>query len=205
MKKAYRVLAYLVILSPILMAFQCDDEQENLIEYNTYSVKVTSKRIFSFSETIWIEGQVSSKAFNLSTNDSIFNENNISNSISIFKFITPTEHSNSKDAIDNFEIVFDKGTIDFLPSCGNAQMNIDAELDSDRLFYTYRIGIKPKSKGDFIISFFDSNLNNQSKNISIANNYPIARHPNQIGFDKCGLISWLDIDQSTNEYFFTVE
>ena len=52
--------------------------------------------------------------------------------------------------------------------------------------------------------FFKSNIN-QSKNISIAYNYPIARHPNQIGFDKCGLISWLDIDQSTKEYFFTVE
>jgi hypothetical protein len=187
------------------MAFQCDDELSDTIEFNSYSVKVTSKSTFSLTETIWIEGSISSKAYNLSTNDSIFNENNNGNVISIFKFITPTENFNSKDAIDNFEIIYDKGTASFLPSCENAQMTINADLNADKSFYTYRIGIKPKFKGDYIINFFDSNIRNQNKNISIASNYPLERHPNQIGFDRCGLGSWLDIDQSKNEYFFTVE
>lgn len=205
MYKKYRILIHLIILSPILMAFQCDDDQGDILEFNDYSVKVTSKSSFSLTEIIWIEGQISSKAYNLSTNDSIFIENNNGNVISVFKFITPTEHFNSKDAIDQFEIIYDIGTANFLPSCENAQMTISTELDNNKLFYRYRIGLKPKFKGDYIISFFDSKLRNQNKNISIPNNYPIVRHPNQIGFDRCGLGSWLDIDQSKNEYFFTVE
>lgn len=205
MYKKYRIFILLIILSPILMAFQCGNDEGDIIKVNDYSVKVTPKSTFSLTETIWIEGQVSSKAYNLSTNDSVFNENNNGNTISIFKFNTPTENFNSKDAIDNFEIIYHTGTASFLPSCENAQMTINAELDNDQLFYTYRIGLKPRFTGDFIISFFDSNLRNQDKNISIAYNYPIERHPNQIGFDKCGLGSWLDIDDSKNEYLFTVE
>lgn len=205
MKKLHKKLMYLLLLSPILMAFQCDDDTDELREFNKYSVKVTPKRVFSMLETIWIEGRVSSKAFQYSTNDSIFNEKNNANTLSVFKFITPTENFNSKDAINKFDIIYERGTATFLPSCENAQMSVDAQLDSNELFYTYKIGLKPKEKGDYILSFLDSNLRNQEKNIAIAENYPITRHPNQLGFNKCGLGSWLELDQSKNEYFFTVE
>lgn len=205
MSKTFKTLVLVLILSPILMAFQCDNDQEDRFEFNDYSIGITAKDSFSQSEIIWIEGKVSSNAYNLSIQDSVFSELNNGNVFSVYKFISPTEHFNSKDAIDQFEIIFDIGTASFLPSCENAQMTIHTVLDRNNLFYSYRIGLKPKFKGDYVISFQDSKLRNTNKNIEISYKYPIERHPNQIGFNRCGLGSWLEISESTNEYFFTVE
>ena len=39
----------------------------------------------------------------------------------------------------------------------------------------------------------------------LVDKYQIERHPNQVGFNRCGTISWLYLEDSKNEYFFTVE
>jgi hypothetical protein len=205
MNNRYKKLIKYVLLAPLLMAFQCEDDLLSAIETNPYSIKITPKKSFFLSDTIWIEGKVSSKVFDTAINDSVFNDNNQGNQFSIYKFMTPTEHSNAKDAIDKFELIYDIGEYDFLPSCENAQLSASATLDADGLFYTYRLGLKPKFTGDYIINGLEGRIQNVERHLSIANNYPIERHPNQIGFLKCENVSWLYIDDSTREFLFTVE
>ena len=63
------------------MAFQCDDDVLSTIETNPYSIKITDNKTFSLSDTIWIEGRVSAKAFDTTIGDSIFNDNNQEKSV----------------------------------------------------------------------------------------------------------------------------
>ena len=205
MKLKFKKTIKYLFLAPLLMAFQCEDDLITTITTNSYSIKITPKQSFSLNDTIWIEGRISSKAYDSAIEDSIFNENNQENQLSIFKFIEPTEHSNAKDAIDSFELIFDVGQYSFLESCKNAQLSANAVLDKNQLFYTYKIGLKPKLKGDFVIRGLDGKIQNIERNLFIADKYPIERHPNQIGFLKCERVSWLYIDQSTREFLFKVE
>ncbi|ARV16119.1 hypothetical protein BTO07_13635 [Polaribacter sp. SA4-12] len=201
----YKKLIKYLFLTPLLMAFQCDDELISTIEYNTYSIKITPKKTFSLNDTIWVEGRISAKAFDTAINDSIFNDNNQANSFYISKFITPTEHSNAKDAIDSFELIYEVGEFSFLGICENSKLFADAILDKDQLFYTYKLGLKPKFTGDFVISGLDGEIQNVERNLSISEAYPIDRHPKQIGFLNCEAVSWLYIEESTREFLFKVE
>ena len=203
-KKSLKLIHF-VALSLLLMSFQCDDEIASSIEYNTYKVQIASKASFSTNDTIWITGKVSSKAFDTVINDSIFNNDIQANQLAIFKFITPTEFSNAKDAIDSFELIYDIGSYSFLPICENAQVSAMPVLNSAGTFYTYRLGLKPKFSGDYIVSFLDGAIQNIDKNIAVAENYSIERYPNQLGFLKCTNVSWLNIDDSTREIIFSVE
>lgn len=192
------------------MAFQCDDEMESKLELNPYKVDVTPNSPLSLNDTIWIRGRVTSRVYDLSINDSIFNEDPyiIGNQFSIFKFMEPTENANCKDAIDKFELIFDIGEYSFLSSCKNAQITVIPELDTNGSFYTYRIGLKPLTIGDYIIFWNDVNsaeIQNENRNEFIAENYPLENRPNQIGFDKCGNLSWLFLDETERVYFFSIE
>ncbi|WP_046757090.1 hypothetical protein [Kordia jejudonensis] len=203
MKK--KLLTY-ILLAPLLMAFQCEeDELQSTLTYNTYKVNVTMQSNFSVDETIWINGRVSSKAFDTAVNDSIFSDIAQSDTFSIYKFIEPTAVSNCKDAIDKFELIFDSGSYSFLPSCENAQIHAIPELESSELFFSYRIGLKAIEPGDYVISWQDAAIQNTSRNESIVDNYPIENHPNQIGFNRCENVSWRFLNESQREFYFTVE
>ena len=76
-------------------------------------------------------------------------------------------------------MIYDIGTYSFLPSCENAQITAESILDADGLFYRYRLGLKPKSVGDYIISGLEGKIKNVERNLSIAENYSIQRHPDQ--------------------------
>lgn len=195
-----------VLVAPLLMAFQCEDEfEESTLVFNLYKVNVTAQSNFSLNDTIWITGSVSSKAFDLTLNDSVFAENPQSDIFSIYKFIEPTEVSNCKDAIDKFDLTYDMGQFSTLPRCENAQLQVIPELESGNMFYTYKIGLKPNSTGDYVISWQDGVIRNVERNEFIINNYPIENHPNQIGFNRCDNVSWRFLNESEREYYFTVE
>ena len=201
----FKKLIKFILLAPLLMAFQCDDEVESSLRYNDYKVKATSKATFSLNNTIWIEGVISSKAYDLAVKDSVFNDNQLGDIFSIFKFIEPTQISNSKDAIDNFELIFDVGEFYFLSACENAQMTAIPELDNDGLFYRYRIGLKPKATGDYLISWQNGIIQNENRNEFIIDSYRIQNNSNEIGFDRCGSVSSRLLNESKKEYFFSVE
>ena len=140
-----------LLLAPLLMAFQCDDDIEPTLVYNTYTTNVTPASSFPLTETIWIEGKVSSKVFDLSVNDSIFTETPQIDVFSVYKFMEPNATSNCKDAFDQFDLVFEIGEFNFLPRCENAEVHVFPELETEGAFYTYRLGLKPKNTGDFLI------------------------------------------------------
>ena len=137
-----------LFLAPLLIASKCDDDIENTLLFNSYKIEVTPNLNFSLNDTIWIRGKTSSKAFDLSINDSIFNNTPQDDIFSIYKFIQPTENSNCIDAIDKFEVIPDTYNIWFLPTCQNAHIAVSPELEDNALFYSYRIGIKPTTVGD---------------------------------------------------------
>lgn len=195
-----------ILFLPLLMAFQCEDEfEESTLVINVYTAAVTPESSFWLTDTIWISGKVSVQAFDLSVNDSVFNENPQADVFSIYKFIEPTAVANCVDAIDKFEIIIDKGEITFLPACENAQLQAFPEPEKDNLFYSYRIGLKPMAKGDFVISWQDGIIQNADRNEFIIANYAIVNHPNQIGFSSCGSVSWRYLCESDKEYYFTIE
>lgn len=194
-----------LLIVPLLCAFQCDDEVESSLVFNVFKAEVTPELSFSIEDTIWISGKTSSKAFDLSVNDSIVINNPQSDVFSIFKFIQPTAVSNCKDAIDKFELIIESGQFSFLPLCENAQLQVLPELESNNMSYSYRIGLKPNTTGDYVISWKDGVIQNSDRNEFIIDNYPIENHPNQIGFNSCGNISWRFLNESDKEYYFSVQ
>ncbi|WP_435413829.1 hypothetical protein [Polaribacter aestuariivivens] len=205
MKKNFKSIFKYILLAPLLMAFQCDDEEVSNIEYNAYNLKITPQKTFSLNDTIWVQGRVSAKAFDTAINDSIFNNNIEGNQFSIYKFITPEEHSNAKDAIDSFELVYKRGSYFFIENCQNAELTALPVLENNNSFYSFKLGLKPKQKGDFIISGLEGKIQNTERNLEIARKYPLVRHPDQIGFLRCDAVSWLFLEDSTREFLFTVE
>jgi len=201
----YKKLLKYLLIAPLLMAFQCDEETESPLRFNNYSVKVTPKATFTLDETIWIDGVVSAKAYDLSLKDSIINEFDQGDVFSIFKLIEPTQISNAKDAIDQFDLIFDVGNYSFFARCENAQTTANSELNNEGSFYNYRIGLKPKAAGDYIISWQDAVIQNENRNEFIIENYLLTNDPNAIGFDQCGSVSSRLMNQSKKEYFFSVE
>ncbi|PQV49592.1 hypothetical protein CLV33_103229 [Jejuia pallidilutea] len=195
-----------ILVAPLLMAFQCEDEfEESTLVFNSFKVNISAQSSFSLNDTIWITGKTSSKVFDLALNDSIFAESPRSDIFSIYKFIEPTEVYNCKDAIDKFDLMFDIGQFSALPSCENAQLQVIPRLETNNISYTYRIGLKPNFTGDYVISWQDGIIRNLDRNEFIINNYPIANYPNQIGFNSCDNVSWRFLNESEREYYFTVE
>lgn len=195
----------IILLAPLLMAFQCDDEIESTLIFSDYKTSITPAASFSTNDTIWIKGIISSKIFDTAVSDSIFNEDPQVDVFSVFKLIPPTEISNCKDALDEFELIFDIGDYSFLSACENADIQALPSLNSDTTLYTYRLGLQPLTTGDFVISLQNGILQNEDRNTDIIENYLIENNPNQIGFDRCGSISSRILNDSDKEYYFTVE
>ena len=201
-----RKLFNILLLTPFLMAFQCDkDEPDNTYIFNKFEVSVTPQASFSINDTIWINGKISSKVFDTSVNDSIFLDRIQEDNFSVMKFIQPTQSFNCKDAIDKFELITELGNLSFYSECENGDMWVQPELSSNGSFYTYRIGLKAVNTGDFVLSWNESSLTNANRNQYILNDYPLELHPNQIGFNKCGNVFWKHASESDKEFYFRVE
>ncbi|GGW69811.1 hypothetical protein DFQ11_10611 [Winogradskyella epiphytica] len=199
-------LLKLVIIAPLLIATTCENDPiEDRLVHNVYKANVSQEYSYSLNDTIWIEGRISNQVFNATENDSIFLEEPYPDDLSIYKFIEPTTVSNCKDAIDAFEVILDQGQLSFLPSCENGKLQAYPEFEENVDFYTYRIGLKPTTQGDFVISWRDGLLQNLERHEFIADNYPIEDHPNQIGFNSCGEVSFRYLNESDREFYFTVE
>ena len=199
-----KVILLLVIL-PFVTAMQCDEDTESNLYLNNFKASVTPQMHFNVNDVIWINGRVSSKAFNTTSNDSVIYTENIADEFSILKCIVPNQNSNCKDAIDKFQLINEIGTVSLTGYCQNADLSIYPVLSQDQLSYKYKLGLKALSPGDYVISWTnETKLTNTDLNESIITNYPLPYHPNQIGFDKCGNTSWKYLNQSNQEFYFTV-
>jgi hypothetical protein len=195
----------LLLLSPFLMAFQCDEETEIQLFYNSYKASISEQSNFSTGETIWIEGKVSARVFDTAVNDSVFTEQPEPDEFSVHKLITPDALSNAKDAAGNFEIITKRGEYASVAPCDNALLRIWPELNEDNEFYSYRIGLTTDEPGDYVLSWRQGSIQNTDRHVYIIDNYPIENHPNQIGFNTCGGVSWRFTSESEREYYFSVD
>ena len=196
----------ILLLAPFLMATQCDDDEiESSYVFNNYKINVTPQSSFSINDTIWLDGKISSMVFDTAINDSVFTGWSQGDEISVMKFIQPTQSSNCKDAINNFELITEIGGLSFLPVCENGQMTAHSEISTDNSFYSYRIGLKALNIGDFVLSWNHSSLYNENRNEYILDEYPLEYHPNQLGFNKCGNVSWRFVNESNKEFYFRIE
>jgi hypothetical protein len=202
-KNLFKILA----LVPFLLAFQCADDSESTFVFNDFNVNITPQSTFSINDTIWIDGIISSKVFDLSINDSVFYDyQKLRDDFIVMKFVEPTQSYNCIDAIDKFELITEFGEISFLPICENSQIIVDSEITIDNLSSKYRIGLKPLIAGDYVISWITNTIiKNTERNEYIVANYPLEYHPNQIGYSECGNVSWRDFTKSKSDYYFTVE
>lgn len=202
MKK--RIIQF-ILLSPFLMAFQCDEEEDSQLIFGFYKATISEQANFLTSDTIWIEGRISAFAFDTAVNDSVFADQPEPDEFSIYELITPDEFSNARDAVDKFEIISERGEFSLSQPCNNALLKVWPELAEDNQFYRYRIGLKPNLSGDYVLSWRKGVIQNTNRHTSIIQNYPIENHANQIGFNTCGSVSWRFLNESEREYYFTVE
>jgi hypothetical protein len=203
MNKYKRLSVFILML--FLMAFQCEEDLEPQFAFNKYKVAISPEASFSINDTIWIKGRISSYALDLNTNDSIFGIEPPSDSFGVFKLMTPADASNCRDALDKFELIFSTGDFSFISACENADLIALPELEADESFYSYRIGLKAMHPGDYVISLQDGNLLNTNRNEYLIEDYPLVNYPGQIGFNRCGSVSWRFLAASDAEYFFRVE
>ncbi|WP_299679809.1 hypothetical protein [uncultured Dokdonia sp.] len=203
MKKS---LSMLFVLSLLLMSFQCEDEPSEVIITNNFKATISDIDL-SLNDTLWITGRVSSQAFNETLGDSIPNDFNNGDLVSIYKLRPAMDQSNSVDAINNFEIIEEVGQTSRLGACPNGGLAIEGTLSEDSSEYRYKIGLKPVVEGDYVLSWnFDTSITNTDRNTEILSNYPVDGNPNTLEFDNCGIVSTLpNIDASTKLYFFSVD
>lgn len=206
MKK--RVLLSLLCLAPLLMATQCDDDDRQTLFTNNFKAVIIPKSSISVNDTLWIEGRVSSKGFGVIQKDSVFNGNGMADFISVFKFVTPdmVASINTKDALDSFELINDKGDIERGSVCPNADLVIVGALSPDESSYVYRVGFKALQKGDYLLRWNNKNqIVNSDHHTEILSSY-LLKMPNQIGFNRCGSFSWtIEKNNLEQEYFFNVK
>ena len=195
----------LLLLSPFLMAFQCEEEADGHLFFNRYKTTISEQSNYSTGETIWIEGRVSALVFDTAVNDSVFTEQPLPDEFSVYQLVTPDAFSNAKDAVNKFEIIAETGEFSSSIPCQNALLKIWPELDDDGEFYSYRLGISTNEPGDYVLSWRDGFIQNANRHVFIIDNYPIENHPNQIGFNTCGSVSWRFLNESEREYYLTVE
>jgi hypothetical protein len=198
-----------IIFVVLLIFFSCEETQCDCVApkkiENFYKVFLTPKTNFKiYSDTIWIDGIVSSNVFDESIKDSIFSKMPIRDVISIYKFVSPTKNYNCVDAIDKFELIDDNNGIVYFESCKSGTIIKNSKLSSNNSFFKYRLGLISKHLGNYVISFQSSKIENIYRNTSIIENYPISNYPNQIGFNSCGNLSWRKLNESEREYYINV-
>jgi len=198
----------LLLISPLLLAFTCDDDYNGpSLRFNEYKVRVSPQANFSTGDTIWITGKISSRVFDESINDSIFyNDTRFEDHFSVMQLVNSTKRHNSIEALRKFKVISPINDVEFLNFCKSSDLYPFGTLSTDGNFYEYNVGLIPMRKGDYLIVWNKrSELSNSIINETILNNYVVEGKPGQINFTKCGRQSTiLNIDDAFALYFFSV-
>ena len=209
MKKNLRKALLIFVLSPLLMAVLCEPEPdpEVILRDNQTKVLLSDGPAFTVNDTLWISGNVTSMAFDEISGDSIMNPNEwMRDIISVMRLRPAVNSSNTIQAVEEFDLVSQIGSIDFLGVCPESELVAIGPLSETGEQYAYRIGLIPKNTGDFVLSWLEPvHLRNASLNTQILAGYPVGGNGNALGLTKCGVTSTrLDVAEARREYFFTV-
>lgn len=185
----------ILFLPSIFLATQCSDEMEKqAISTNNFKVSVTPKSTFKINDTLWVEGNMSSKS-----KDSTALEDHIS----LFRLTDPVHSVNAKDALDSFQLIENVGTTNPLGFCKNSDLIIRSKVSEKES--SYKLGLKALNPGDYVLILgTNSRIVNSNKNIDIASEYSMPNLPDQIGFNRCGHVSWGKYKDSDKAYYFKV-
>ena len=199
MKTIFKIL----LLSPFLMATTCDDEFPTLYA-NPIVSTVSPHATYNTNDTIWIQGRTSSRAYNTTTRDSVFNDVNLPFcSLRVYKLVLPENRLNTSIAIDKFGFIQAKGAFTLLESC-NGGFAIEPELSQDSMSYIYKLGLKALAPGDYMIRTDDSTINNNNIHTEISNKYQIPQYLDYIEMTSCYGNSDIQISTAKQLYFFTI-
>ena len=208
MKKGIRTTLLLVTASQLFMAVLCEREEIGQVTTrNPFTVTVSNEANFSINDTLWITGRVSSQLFNETTGDSVMNTNQFTRDIiSVMRLKTAAENTNTVEALEEFELVAEVGTTDFLGRCPESELIAQAPLAENGQQYAYRIGLVALNSGDFVLSWVEPvTLVNERLNTQILENYPINSRSNKLGLLKCGVGNFIeDVNTDRRSFFFEV-
>lgn len=189
----------ILFLSSIFLATQCsEDMDEQAISTSNFKVSVTPKSTFKIKDTLWVEGSMFSKSNSKDAATAALEDQ-----ISIFKLTDPLHSVNAKDALDSFQLIESIGTTNPLGFCKNSDLIIHSKASENGL--SYKLGLKALDPGDYVLTLgTNSRIANSNKNIEIVSEYSMPNLPDQIGFDRCGHVSWGKYKDSDKAYYFKV-
>lgn len=209
MKKNLRKAFLLAALSPMLMAVLCESEPdpEFILADNQTRVSLSEGPVFSRGDTLWVSGKVTSMSFDELSGDSIRNPNEWEQDIiSVMRLRPAVDKSNTLEAVEEFDLVTQTGSIDFLGVCPESELVAIGPLDESETHYAYRLGLVLKNTGDFVLSWVEPViLKNADLNTEILTQYPVEGNSSTLGLSKCGITyTRLEVAEARREYFFTV-
>ncbi|MCW5517882.1 hypothetical protein [Muriicola sp. Z0-33] len=209
MKINIRITLLLVGISSLLMAVLCEKQELGpVLERNSFKVTLSEGPVFLQTDTLWINGKVSSMLANKTTGDSIMNSNDfVRDIISVLRLKTADGNSNTVEATNEFIFVTRLGNTDFLGVCPDSELIAQAPLAQNGQQYEYQIGLVGENSGDFVLSWLEPvTLQNGNLNIQILDKYPVNNKNNYLQLTKCGIgYSIEDVRQRKREFFFSVE
>lgn len=202
-----RKIFLLILVCPLLLAVRCEDDDYFLGNYlsNNFKVTVDAQNNLRVGDTIWVKANVSAYVFEEVTNDSVFVDFGFSDNFFVSEFVVPIGDYNVVDAVNRFEVIPKTG-ITYAPlNCENSAILVDAEIDFNNTKYTYEIGLRLLTEGDFILSWSRSDLTNEQRNLELLNDYPLDVSFFQVGFLQCERISWRNVVDISRDYLLRVE
>ncbi|SFR52329.1 hypothetical protein SAMN04490243_2579 [Robiginitalea myxolifaciens] len=210
MKMNTRKLLALCCLASLLLAAFCDpiDEPTDIdLAPKNFRISLTEGPQIGLTDTLWISARASTNYFDRISGDSIeFLENPPADVITIMRLQEAIGQSNTIQAVEEFVIVPETGSIDFLGACPEASVIFGGDLNQGESAFRYRIGLVPSRTGDYMISWDDFiEFRNSDLNYPILANYPIENNPFRVGLESCGIIATIpNVRQRQREFFFSV-
>ena len=208
MKSTLRKAIPAILSLPLLFAFQCEEDPEFDLVFNPTRVTLSQGPVFSRTDTLWITGQVSSRAYDRISRDSILPEDSwMQDVFGVLRLQPATNTFNSMGVVSDFKLVVREGTVEPIGRCPECEMAVIGILSEDGSKYRYAVGLVPKTIGDFVLSSLSlSTLVNEELNVDILANYPLDGSTNTLGMNLCGTTSTrLGVAGERLDFFFTVE
>ena len=197
----------LVLILPLLIATQCDEEDEcfGFEEFQGYTITVENiQTVYNTNETIWLNATVSSTLFNdcTETEEVTSNADLFVDSIFIVKLVESDMEINSE--ITDANTIFNIGSQFNFSTCNEA-VNITPVISDDGQEFMYRLGVENAELGDYcIVSGWGRST---TINDGVTNNSDIYEAynngENTLKFDNCGQIYTRTLEDAL--YFFSVE
>jgi hypothetical protein len=204
-----RKLAFVLLLSPIIVAMQCDEDDDCGYFFPApYIVDVgNDQSAYSVNDTIWLSAEMTSKFLNSCEpeNDSIIvsDPEPFREGLFLLKLISPQDGKNAANAATELEVVYDIAVPEQGISCAGA-FQFFPVLTDDQQKYKYRVGVVPHALGTFAVVFSSASTFSTATELHVDLSTPFALPEGTVRFEGCGDIFTRD-PAYRQAYFFQVQ